>query len=103
MDENSESEKSVDLHLHPLDLDSPRVRGLVEGLLHDVADGLALGQDLGQVLGPQHVPQCRRRQQVRGVAKKGEAKIRAGSTIFLKRIFNSNKLKFFDKFNLFAS
>ena len=55
-------------HLHPLDLDPPRVRGLVQRLLHDVADGLALGQDLGQVLGAQHVAQRRRSQQVGRVA-----------------------------------
>ena len=49
-------------HLYPLDLDPPGVCGLVERLLHDVADGLALREDLGQVLRPQHVPQRRRRQ-----------------------------------------
>ena len=52
-------------HLDPLDLDPPGVGGLVEGLLHDVADGLALREDLGQVLRTKHVPQRRRRQQVR--------------------------------------
>ncbi len=44
-------------HLHPLDLDSPGVGGLVQAGLHDVRDGLALRQDLGQVLGAQHVAQ----------------------------------------------
>ena len=63
-------------HLDPLDLDSPGVGGLVERLLHDVADCLPLREDLGEVLRPQHVPQRRRRQQVRRVAarkrKRGE-------------------------------
>ena len=48
-------------------LDAPRVGGLVERVLHDLADGLALREDLGQVLGAKHVPQGRRRQQPRGV------------------------------------
>ena len=55
-------------HFNPLDLDAPRVGGLVEGLLHDVADGLPLREDLGQVLRAQHVPQRRGGQQVRRVA-----------------------------------
>ena len=49
-------------------LDAPRIRGLVERVLHDLADGLTLGEDLGQVLGAKHVPQGRRRQQSRRVA-----------------------------------
>ena len=46
-------------------LDAPWVGGLVERVLHDLTDNLALGEDLGQVLRPKHVPQRRRRQQVR--------------------------------------
>ena len=46
----------VFLHFNSLDFDPPRVRGLVQGLLHDVADGLAFGQDFGQMFCAQHVP-----------------------------------------------
>ena len=64
-------------HLDPLDLDAPGVGGLVEGLLHDVADGLPLGEDLGQVLRAQHVPQRRRSQQPRRVTgRRGQSQYR---------------------------
>ena len=65
---NSKVTSSQDSHLHPLHLDPPRVGGVVEGALHDVADGLSLGQDLGQVLGAQHVAQGGGGQQAGGVA-----------------------------------
>ena len=51
----------ADSHLDPLGLDAPGIRGLVERVLHDLADGLALGEDLGEVLGAQHVPEGGRR------------------------------------------
>ena len=43
------------LNFDPLYLDPPGSGGLVEDVLHDVADGLALGEDLGQGLGAKHV------------------------------------------------
>ena len=58
------------LHFNPLSLDSPRVCGLVQGLLHDVADGLALGQDLGQVFRTEHVSEGGGGQEMRRVARK---------------------------------
>ena len=57
-------------HFHSFDLDSPRVRCLVQGLLHDVTDGFTLAQDLSQVLGAQHVAQGRRSKQVGGVTER---------------------------------
>ena len=61
--------RTIYSHLHPLDLDSPRVCGLVQARLHDVRDGLPLREDLGQVLGAQNVPQCRRREEPRRMAE----------------------------------
>ena len=43
------------LDLDSLDLDAPGSGGLVQDVLHDVADGLTLGQDLGQGLGTEDV------------------------------------------------
>ena len=56
-------------HFHALDLDSPGIGGLVEGLLHHVRNGLALAQNLGQVLRSQHIPERCRRQKVGRVAE----------------------------------
>ena len=62
-------------------LDAPRIRGLVERVLHDLADGLALGEDLGEVLGAQHVPQGGRRQQPRGMTAMGGESKAGGSLV----------------------
>ena len=44
------------LHLNPLDLDSPRVGGLVQRALHHVGDRLALREDVAKLLRTQNVP-----------------------------------------------
>ena len=45
------------LHLHPLHLDPPVVRGLVQHGLHGAGDALPVREDLVQVLRAQDVPQ----------------------------------------------
>jgi hypothetical protein len=45
----------MSLHFYSFDFDTPGVCGLVEGLLHDVADSFSFGQNLGQVLRAQYV------------------------------------------------
>ena len=55
-------------------LHTPGIRGLVEGVLHDLTDGLALREDLCEVLGAQHIPQGRRGEQTRRVAGEEENK-----------------------------
>ena len=47
---------SIYLHFHPLDLDAPGVRGLVQRGLHPVRDLLPLRQDLGQAFGTKYIP-----------------------------------------------
>ncbi len=71
-DDSMTASKTLIIHSHldSLYFDAPRIRGLVERLLHDVADGLALREDLRQVLRAQHVAKGGRRQQVRGVAER---------------------------------
>ena len=54
-EERGERGASMSLHFYSFDFDTPGVCGLVEGLLHDVADGFAFGQNLGQVLRAQYV------------------------------------------------
>ena len=62
-------------HFYPFHLDAPRIRGLIQGLFHDMRDGFPLGEDLRQVLRAQNIPQGGRRQQVCWVAKEnGEKK-----------------------------
>ena len=48
---------SLDLHLHPLDLDAPGPRGLVQHHLHGARDALPVRQYLMQVLGAQDITQ----------------------------------------------
>ena len=57
------------LHFNSFYFDSPRVRCLIQSLLHDVADGLTFRQDLGQMFRAQNVPKSRRGQEVSGVAE----------------------------------
>ena len=48
MKENLDDEHYLDLH--PLHLDAPRPRSLIDDLLHEVTDHLPLREDLGQSL-----------------------------------------------------
>lgn len=45
------------LHFHALNLDAPRIGGVVQRRLHDVGDGLAFRQDFRQIFGAQYVSQ----------------------------------------------
>ena len=50
-------QRILDSHLHPLHLDPPGRRGLVQDGLHGDGDALPVGEDLVQVLGAEDVPQ----------------------------------------------
>ena len=52
-------------------LHSPRIGGLVQGILHDLTDCFSLRKDFGQVLGAQHVAQSGGGQKPRRVAERG--------------------------------
>ncbi len=56
------------LHFYSLHLDAPWIGGLVESLLHHVADGLTLRKDFSQVLCAQNVSQSCCSQQMCGMA-----------------------------------
>lgn len=45
----------VDLHLHSLHFDSPRVRSLVQATLHDVWDRFSFGENFRQILRSQYI------------------------------------------------
>ena len=47
--------KEIYLHFNSLDLDAPRVGGLVQGGLHHAGDAFALGQDVAQIFCAQNV------------------------------------------------
>lgn len=55
-------------HFYPLHLDAPRVRRLVQAVLHVVRDTLPFTQDLGQVFRTENVTERGGGQQARGVA-----------------------------------
>jgi hypothetical protein len=56
------------LHLNPLHFDAPGIGGLVQRLLHDVADCFPFREDLGQMLCSEDVTQGGCSQQVRRMA-----------------------------------